>query len=113
MSTIQFFIYILTNVTKEVLYVGVTNNLPQRIAEHYMNKGSHKTFTGKYHCHYLLYFEKTQYADLAIKREKQIKGWNRKKKEELINSSNPEWNFLNEEIMEWPPNGDIISRELL
>ena len=107
----QYFIYILTNSAKTVLYVGVTNNLPQRIIEHYLNRGSLKSFTGKYHTYYLIYFEKTQYIDIAIKREKQLKGWTRKRKVELITSSNPNWNFLNNEVMEWPPSEDIVSRE--
>ena len=110
MNTHQYFIYILTNNTKTSLYVGVTNNLPQRVLEHYVNRGSEKTFTGKYNCYYLVYFEKTQYIDVAIKREKQLKGWTRKKKVDLINTDNPHWSFLNSEIMEWPPKEDIISR---
>ena len=107
----QYFIRTLTNSAKTVLYIGVTNNLPQRVAEHYMNRGSLKYFTGRYNCYYLIYFEKTKYVDIAIKREKQLKGWTRKKKVELINSSNPHWNFLNSEIMEWPPSKDMISRD--
>jgi putative endonuclease len=110
MNNRQYFIYILTNKAKTVLYIVVTNNLPQRVVEHFINRGSAKSFTGKYHCYYLLYFEKTQYIDVAIKREKQIKGWTRKKKVELINSANPNWNFLNNDIMEWPPSGDVIMR---
>lgn len=107
----QYFIYILTNYAKTVLYVGVTNNIVQRLVEHYIGRGSSTSFTGKYHCYHLIYFEKTRYIDIAIKREKQIKGWTRKKKIELINSSNPHWDFLNNQIMEWPPADDMISRE--
>lgn len=91
--------------------MALTNNLPQRLVEHYMNKGSVKSFTGKYNCYFLIYFEKTQYIDIAIKREKQLKGWTRNKKVELINTTNPHWNFLNNEIMEWPPSEDMIQRE--
>lgn len=78
--------------------------------EHYLNRGSIKSYTGKYNCYYLIYFEKTQYIDVAIKREKQLKGWTRKKKVDLINTANPHWNFLNNEIMQWPPSEDVISR---
>ena len=92
----------ITNYKKTVLYVGVTNDLIQRIKEHYLNRGDSKTFAGKYYCHFLLYFEKGKYIDRAIAREKEIKGWTRKKKEELIKSGNPEWKFLNEDIMQWP-----------
>jgi putative endonuclease len=67
----------------------MTNNLPQRLIEHYRNRGSAKSFSGRYNCYYLLYFEKTQYIDVAIKREKQLKGWTRKRKVELINHINP------------------------
>ena len=85
------------------MYIGVTNNLIQRLTEHYINKGNVKSFAGKYHCYYLLYFERHQYIDRAIAREKQIKGWTRNKKDELILSENSDLKFLNEDIMEWPP----------
>ena len=98
----NYFVYIITNHKKKVLYTGVTNNLEQRLTEHYINRGNKQTFAGKYHCHYLVYFERHQYIQHAIAREKQIKGWIRKKKEELINTENPDWKFLNAEIMEWP-----------
>ncbi|HTB99921.1 MAG TPA: GIY-YIG nuclease family protein [Ferruginibacter sp.] len=111
MNTQEYYIYVLTNLTKRVLYVGVTNNLPQRVAEHYIERGSTKSFTGRYHCYYLIYFEKTRYVDIAIKREKQLKGWTRKKKLELIYTTNPHLNFLNNEIMEWPPGDDFVSRK--
>ena len=110
METPQYFIYILTNITKRVLYIGVTNNLSQRLAEHYSSRGIKQTFTGKYNCYYLIYFEKTRYIDIAIKREKELKGWTRAKKLELIYSVNPKLNFLNEEIMNWPPGEDFVMR---
>ena len=100
----KYYVYILTNYQKTVLYIGVTNNLEQRITEHYMGKGNTKTFTGKYNCFYLVYYECTQYINNAIAREKEIKGWNRKKKDELIITFNPSWKFLNHELLgEWPP----------
>ncbi len=104
----QYFTYIITNLNKTVLYTGVTNNLPARIAEHYFNQGKQETFAGKYNCFYLLYFKSFQYIEDAIAWEKRIKGWNRKKKEELILTENPQWKFLNEGIMEWPPEKDFI-----
>lgn len=108
---LPFFVYILTNATKSVLYVGVTNNLPQRILEHYLNRETKKSFTARYRCHYLIYFESIKYIDKAIKREKEIKGWTRKKKEQLIESANPEWRFLNTDVLEeWPPKGDLSVR---
>jgi putative endonuclease len=106
----QYFVYIVTNESKKVLYVGVTNNLPQRIKEHYLNKDKQDTFAGKYNCHYLLYFESFKYIDKAIEREKEIKGWTRKRKDALIASENAEWRFLNTDIFEqWPPSKDEIS----
>jgi len=100
----EYYVYIVTNYKKTVLYTGVTNNLEQRIIEHYLNKGDVKTFTGKYNCFYLVYYECTQYINNAILGEKEIKSWNRKKKEELIRSFNPSWKFLNHDLLgEWPP----------
>jgi len=100
----QYYVYILTNYQKTVLYTGVTNNLAQRIIEHYLDKGNVKTFTGKYNCFYLVYYECTQYINNAILREKEIKGWRREKKMELIESLNPGLKFLNHELLgEWPP----------
>lgn len=100
----QYYVYVVTNYKKSVLYTGVTNNLEQRIIEHYLNKDDPKTFTGKYNCFYLVYYECTQYINNAILREKEIKGWSRKKKDELIKSVNPSLKFLNYELLgEWPP----------
>ena len=82
----------------------MTNALEQRVIEHYLDRGNQKTFTGKYHAFYLLYYESSVYVNSIIAREKEIKGWRRSKKVELINSFNPEWKFLNEELFEkWPP----------
>ena len=97
-------VYILTNKTRTVLYTGVTNNLFQRVSEHYLDRIDKKTFAGKYNVHFLLYFESHNYVLNAIAREKEIKGWSRKKKVDLILSFNPELKFLNEEVFgEWPP----------
>ncbi|MFI5222113.1 MAG: GIY-YIG nuclease family protein, partial [Bacteroidia bacterium] len=79
-----------------VLYVGVTNNLVWRLHQHV--NGLTKGFTSKYNCHYLVCYEKYDQITDAIAREKEIKGWRREKKEQLINSFNPEWRFLNDEI---------------
>ncbi len=99
----KYFIYIITNYNKTVLYVGVTNNLERRLTEHFLNRGNSNSFTGKYSCFYLLYYESYKYIYDAIDREKEIKGWSRKKKESLIKKENPNWNFLNSKIMVWPP----------
>ena len=94
----KYFVYILTNKHKTVLYVGVTSDLPGRLYKHLT--GKYKGFTYKYNCHYLIYYEEHEYMNEAIKREKQIKKWRREKKEALITSFNPEWRFLNEEILD-------------
>ena len=106
----RYYIYIVTNPKRNVLYTGVTNNLRMRIIEHWLNKGNDKTFAGKYYCYNLIYFEEFQYVDQAIAREKEIKGWRRQKKLELINTINPVWTFLNASICDgWPPR-NIIRR---
>lgn len=90
----QFYVYIMTNKSK-TLYVGVTNNLQRRIYEH-KNKII-RGFTSKYNITKIVYFEVLNDIESAIKREKQIKGWLRKKKIDLIESMNPEWNDLSGE----------------
>ena len=74
------------------LYVGVTGNLERRIFEH--KNGLIDGFTKRYKMHTLIYFEEFSDPRSAILREKEIKGWVRKKKLDLINSMNPEWNDL-------------------
>lgn len=80
------------------LYVGVTNNLYNRVFEHKQNVGCE--FTKKYSCHKLIYFEEYQYVDDAIAREKQLKKWRRAKKEFLIKQMNPRWEDLSKD---WLP----------
>lgn len=79
-----------------MLYVGVTNNLKGRVYEH--ENGLDKGFSKKYNCHYLLFFEEYRNINLAIKREKEIKGWRRDKKDALIKLINPQFNFLNDKL---------------
>src|SRR5215469_18624523 len=108
LNTRQYCVYILTNYKKTVLYTGVTNNLEQRIIEHYLGRDDSKTFTGRHDTFYLLYYECTKYINNAIAREKQIKKFTRKRKEELISSFNPQWRFLNFELLgEWPPKNAV------
>lgn len=87
------FVYILTNKRRSTLYIGVTNNLCRRIYEHksHILKDS---FTARYNLDYCIYFEEYPFMDLALKREKELKNWNRKKKEDLINKKNPEWKVM-------------------
>jgi putative endonuclease len=95
MKNHNYYIYITTNLNKTVLYIGVTNDLSIRMNQHYENRGSNESFAGKYYCYNLIYWERFQYIQHAIEREKEIKKWNRQKKEALINSLNPKWDFLN------------------
>jgi putative endonuclease len=82
----------------------MTNNLEQRIIEHYMQRGQKTSFTGKYGVYWLLYFETHKYVNNAIARENEIKGWRREKKMQLIAEMNPDLRFLNQEIFgKWPP----------
>lgn len=76
----SFFVYITTNPARTVFYTGFTNNLSQRLVEHYMNRGTNKSFTGKYYYSKLLYYEVHQYVYNVMDREKEIKGWTRIKK---------------------------------
>ena len=90
------FIYILTNATNSVLYIGVTNNLIRRVYEHRTKVVT--GFTERYHLNKLIYYE--HFADIAkaIESEKTLKKWNRGWKERLINEFNPTWRDLYEEI---------------
>ncbi len=97
-GTHSYFVYILTNKNKTVLYIGVTNNLEKRLYEHKHLTENIQSFTKKYNCYYLLYYEQFQDVDQAIVREKELKGWRREKKEKLITSFNPDWRFLNDDI---------------
>jgi len=96
----NFYVYITTNPTKTALYVGVTNDLNRRLFEHTENKGNKGSYAGKYYCHNLIYYEHFTNINYAIEREKEIKKWSRKKKTDLIDSINPTWRFLNQEISE-------------
>lgn len=90
-----YFVYIITNPGKTVLYTGVTNNLSLRMQQHHANKGNQKTFAGKYFCYKLIYYEIFPDIKLAIEREKEIKKMTRKEKEDLIKATNPRFNFIN------------------
>ena len=88
----MYFVYILTNKPKGVLYIGVTNNLPRRIYEHKQKET--ESFTKKYNLRQLVYFESTDEALSALEREKQLKRWHRDWKINLIEQNNPMWKDL-------------------
>lgn len=89
-------VYIMTNAMHTVLYTGVTSDLTQRVWQHKNGLGSH--FTSKYHVTKLVYFETFGDVTLAIAREKQIKGGSRRKKGLLVESVNPEWRDLSNQL---------------
>jgi len=88
--------YIMTNKTNGTLYTGVTSNLPKRVYEH--KNEVVESFTKKYGCKILVYYEIYKTMDQAILREKQLKGGSRKDKLKLINKFNKEWIDLYDEI---------------
>ncbi len=98
LGTHNYYVYILTNKLKTVLYIGVTNNLKERIYAHKNPEAISKSFTSKYKVFYLVYLEHFTDINQAITREKQIKKWRREKKNNLINEFNPNWKFLDNEI---------------
>lgn len=87
----------MTNHTRSVLYIGVTNDIIRRIIEHRYGFGSE--FTAKYRLKYLMHYEMTEDIWSAIAREKEIKKWRREKKEELIERHNPERTDLSDKIL--------------
>ena len=96
MSSKSYYVYLATNYNNTTLYTGVTNNLERRAFEH-RTKQNNKSFSAQYNIFKVVYAEEFSYVYDAIAREKQIKGWSREKKNELVNSVNPEWNdFLKE-----------------
>ncbi len=92
--------YLLTNKYHTTLYTGVTAELFNRLIEH-REKHYPKSFTARYNLYKLVYVEDFSTITEAIKREKEIKGMSRKKKEMLINESNPEWRDLFEDMKDW------------
>ncbi|MBR0303956.1 MAG: GIY-YIG nuclease family protein [Clostridia bacterium] len=92
----QYYTYILSNDYNNVIYIGVTGDLKRRLYEH--KNQLIDGFTKKYNVHKLVFFESSNDPDTAIKREKQLKGWSRKKKNALIETKNPDWKDLS---LEW------------
>ena len=93
----MYYVYILTNKTDKVMYIGVTNDIVRRVYEHrnHMIDG----FTAKYNVTKLVYVESALDVRDAIQREKQLKGWTRAKKNALVETANPKWEDLWETIL--------------
>ena len=94
----HYYVYILTNKHHTVLYTGVTRDIIRRVYEH-KNHVDKDSFTSKYNVTELVYFEETSDIRAAIEREKQIKSWSRKRKNDLIFDFNPQWLDLYNRIL--------------
>ena len=92
----MYYVYILTNVTNKVMYIGVTNNLKRRLYEH--KNGLVDGFTKRYHIHKLVYYESYRDIKDAILREKRLKGLLRIRKNELVDTANPAWEDLSTKL---------------
>ena len=90
-----YYIYIVAS-RSHTLYIGVTGNLQGRVFAH--KRKLHEGFSADYNCNRLVYFEQFSDPSNAIAREKQLKGWTRKKKNDLVNAFNPEWKDLYQSI---------------
>ena len=94
----QYYIYILSNSNKNVIYTGVTNDLVRRVYEH-KNHADPKSFTSKYKVEKLVYFEETNDVKAALEREKKIKSWSRDRKTDLVFEMNPHWVDLYNQLL--------------
>ena len=94
------YVYLICNQNNTVIYTGVTSDLLLRIQQH-KNKKYPGSFTARYNCNKLVYFQFYESIVLAIQEEKRIKGGNRNQKERMIAQMNPEWKDLWEEIKNW------------
>lgn len=84
----EYYVYILMNSRRTVLYIGVTSDISRRWFEHY-KKVNPNSFSARYHCNELVYLEPYDDIYVAKQREKQLKGWKRSKKISLITKQNP------------------------
>ncbi len=99
-----YYVYIMASKLR-VLYVGITSKIVARVWQHKQKEV--KGFTERYNCNQLVYFDAFSDVRAAIAREKEIKGWRRSKKLNLIESMNPKWKDLSED---WYPTRDLETR---
>ena len=92
----MYYLYILTNKSGSVMYIGMTNDLTRRIHEHRMALVD--GFTKRYHVHKLVYVEEYLDPNEAVARERQLKGWTRMKKNHLVETMNPTWDDLGDDL---------------
>ena len=105
----EYHVYIMTN-RSGTLYIGVTNNLLARVYQH--RNATSATFTGRYKMDRLLYFESTDDVTAAIAREKELKGWVRRRKVVLIETMNPRWLNLSDGWFDDVPSKERLSSRL-
>ena len=98
----------MTNRSRVVLYTGITNSLERRRWHH--RSKIHKSFTNTYKIDRLVYYEQFNDARSAIARAKEIKGWRREKKNELVATLNPTWRDLSQELFD-PRSGEVTGRD--
>ena len=89
----EYYVYILSNKINTAIYTGVTRDLLRRVYEH-KHHIDPNSYTARYDITKLVYYESTTDVKAAIEREKQIKSWSRKRKNELVESRNPDWTEL-------------------
>jgi putative endonuclease len=94
----RYFVYILSNASR-ILYIGVTNDLVRRVYEHKQKVA--RGFTARYNVTQLVYFEEAAHPQVAIAREKELKGWRRGRKLALVSEANPTWRDLAEDEGFW------------
>src|SRR5205814_10091628 len=104
-----FYVYRMINRSRIVLYIGITNSLERRTWYH-RSKECKKSFTRTYQVDRLVYYERLNDARSAITREKEIKGWRREKKNELVRTFNPKWKDLGRELF-GPGSGEVTGRK--
>ncbi|HEX8310440.1 MAG TPA: GIY-YIG nuclease family protein [Chthoniobacteraceae bacterium] len=97
----DYFLYLLRSKGGTALYIGVTNDLERRLWDHRNPEAA--SFTAKYHCVNLVYYEHFADVNAALAREKQLKGWTRKKKNALVERVNPRWHDLSSELFGGDP----------
>ena len=95
----MYYVYILADNLNKTIYTGITNDLVRRVYEHKHNLDQ-DSFTARYNVHKLVFFETTPSVYSAIEREKQIKSWSRKRKNDLVNTQNPDWQELYDSLLE-------------
>jgi len=96
MRTHRYYVYMLTNRSHRTLYIGFTNNLRRRLADHH---AGHSSFTAAYRVTRLVYFEMHTNVNIARQRERTLKHWVRAWKDDLINGVNPDWRDLSDDIL--------------